>query len=109
MKNLKILSLAVLASLTLACSAPALIVGQPGEKTASENVQVFFIERPQCNFDTIALISIEGGYYSLAMMVNAMRRQAAEVGASGLYVLHAEQLELKEYFGSAKAIRCLSS
>lgn len=109
MTYLKYFNLAALGFLLCACSVPALIVGQPGEETGMENVQIFFHQRPACNFDTIALIRIEGGYYSLAMMLNAMRRQAAEVGAGGLYVLHTEQLELKEYIGSAKAIRCLSS
>ena len=109
MTYLKHFKLAALGCLMSACSVPALVVGQPGVETDIEKVQIHLYERPACNFDTIALIRVEGGYYSLAMMLNAMRRQAAEVGAGGLYVLHTEQLELKEYIGSAKAIRCLSS
>jgi hypothetical protein len=37
-----------------------------------------------------------------------MQKQAAMVGANGLYVLHTQQLDVKEYLGTAKAIRCLS-
>jgi hypothetical protein len=40
-------------------------------------------------------------------MVEGMRQHAARVGASGLYVLQTQQLEIKEYLGTARAIRCL--
>ncbi len=89
------------------CIEPAMIVGQPGASVDPEEVVVYYIDRPRCNFETIAHIRVSGGYLTLDSMFKNMRRQAAMVGASGLYVLHTQQLNIKEYLGTAKAIRCL--
>ena len=97
----------LLLCLLAGCSVPATIVGQPGEKTRPESVRIYYTQRPQCEFETIALVQVEGSYYSLQSMFDQMRSQAAEVGANGLYVLHTQRLETKEYLGTAKAIRCL--
>ncbi len=51
---------------------------------------------------------MQGGYLSLQSMVAKMRQQAAEVGASGVYVLETQQSSMKDFRGSAKAIRCLA-
>ncbi len=98
----------LLSSLLLSgCVEPSLVVGQPGPSLASEEVSIYYIERPRCNFQTIAHIKVTGGYFSLDAMLRNMRREAAQVGASGLYVLHSQQLDTKEFLGTAKAIRCL--
>lgn len=84
-----------------------MIIGQRQASISSEEVVVYYMDRPRCEYVTIAHIQANGGYFSLASMLANMRREAAEVGANGLYVLHTQQLEVKEYLGTAKAIRCL--
>ena len=91
------------------CAHPPMMLGQPRAELVSEDVVVYFIDRPQCNFETVAYLQVDGGYFSLNSLLERMRQQAAEIGASGLYVLHTQRSELKDYRGSAKAIRCLSA
>lgn len=91
------------------CTERALVIGQPSAGIDSGDVIIYYTERPRCNFETVAHLRAIGGYYSLDSMFMNMRRQAAELGASGVYVLHTQQLAIKEYLGTAKAIRCLPS
>lgn len=107
MKKFLILALMLSNCLLSGCVESTLVVGQPGTAIKSEEVTVYYIDRPSCKFETIALIKVSGGYYSLDTIVEGMRQQAASVGANGLYVLQTQQLEIKEYLGTAKAIRCL--
>ncbi len=106
MKKIRKSILAVLMSSLVGCAQLPLIVGQPRAEIASEDVIIYYSERPRCNFETIAHIRVTGGYLSLESMLGKMRQQAAEVGASGLYVLQTQQLDVKEFLGTAKAIRC---
>ncbi|MDH3390119.1 MAG: hypothetical protein OEN02_19705 [Gammaproteobacteria bacterium] len=107
MKQLPVLIL-LLASYSLpGCAEKAVLVGKPGPAVEAEEVVTYYIDRPRCNFETVAHIRVNGGYFSLESMLRNMRRQAAELGASGLYVLQTQQLEIREYLGTAKAIRCL--
>ena len=107
MKNSLILAVLLSSYSLSACVESNLVVGQPGPSIKNEDVVVYFIDRPRCNFETIAHISMNGGYYSLDSLVWGMRQQAASVGATGLYVLQTQKLALMEYLGTAKAIRCL--
>jgi hypothetical protein len=107
MKKSLILILFATAYLLLGCAAPALVVGQPKASIANDDVVVYYIDRPRCNFETVAHIRVTGGYFSLDSMFKDMRQQAATLGASGLYILHTQQLDVKEFLGTAKAIRCL--
>lgn len=95
------------AGLLAGCMQPALVIGPQRAAIASEDVVIYYADRPHCRFETIAHIQAEGGFFSLQTMFGNMRRQAAEIGASGLYVLQTQRSEMKEYSGSAKAIRCL--
>lgn len=90
------------------CMNPSVIVGQPRDSVDSETVKVFYYKYPTCDFETIAHIQVYG-YYSLSSMLNNMRREAAELGANGLYLQHTQQLGVKEYLGTAKAIHCSSA
>ena len=99
--------LMLLLSLFSGCASPPFIVGQTGEPISSEAVEIYYLTRPACNFETIAHIQMQGWYFTLDSLLKNMRRQAAQVGASGLYVLQTQQLEMKDYTGTAKAIRCL--
>ena len=107
MKKSTLLTLLLSCQLLSGCVEPALVVGQPGTSLSSEAVRIFYIDRPSCNFETIAHIRVTGGYFSLNSMLSNMRQDAAEVGANGLYVLQTQQLHNKEFLGTAKAIRCL--
>ena len=90
-----------------ACVEPAIVTGQPGPALSSEEVDVYYVERPRCEFETVAHIRVNGGYFSLQAMLRNMRQEAAELGAGGLYVLETRTLDNREVIGTAKAIRCL--
>ena len=107
MNNSLIMTLIALSLLLAGCAESSLVVAKPGASLPGGEVSVYYIDRPRCNFETIAHIRVTGGYFSLESMVSKMRRQAAEAGASGLYVLQTQRLETKEFLGTAKAIRCL--
>ena len=107
MKKYTLLTLLLSSQLLSGCVEPALVVGQPGTSLSSDAVRIYYIDRPSCTFETIAHIKVTGGYFTLNSMLRNMRRDAAEVGASGLYVLQTQQLHNREYLGTAKAIRCL--
>lgn len=109
MKLLLRLPVILFSGLLAACAAPSLVIGQPRAALKSEEVVIYYMQRPLCDFETVAHIQVNGGYYSLDSMLKNMRSAAAEVGAGGLYVLHTQQLEVKEYLGTAKAIRCLTA
>jgi len=102
------LAIYLLSSLLLSgCVEPAMVVGNPSAAVENEAVNIYYLDRPDCNFETIAHINVTGGYFSLQTMFRNMRREAAQVGADGLYVLHTQQLPTREFLGTAKAIRCL--
>lgn len=89
------------------CASPALVVGQTAPALDAEEVDIYYVDRPRCNFETIAYLRSTGGYISLASMFRKMRSEAGKLGASGVYVLETRQLETREFLGTAKAIRCL--
>ncbi len=91
-----------------ACAEPSLVIGTPGPALASEEVVVYYIDRPRCNFETIAHLRAIGGYLSVQSMLAGMRKRAAKLGASGVYVYETQQSSMKDFRGSAKAIRCLT-
>lgn len=89
------------------CVEPALVVGQPGPALASGEVDIYYAERPRCDFETVAHFRASGGYLTLAAMFRHMRIDAAKLGAGGLYVVETSRLDSGEFIGTAKAIRCL--
>ena len=92
----------------VACAQPPLITGRPGAAVDSSEVAIYYAQRPVCRFETVAELSASG-YFSLQSMFSSMRRDAAVLGADAVYVVHTQQTEMKEFLGSAKAIRCLSA
>ena len=90
------------------CANSTLVVGQQRAAIDSEDVVVYFYERPRCAFETIAWIELKHGYFGMEHLLAGMREAAASVGAGGLVLLQSEQLSLSEFAGSGKAIRCLS-
>ena len=88
------------------CAHPITIVGKVEAAVDSQNVDIYYPDLPQCNFDTVAYIRVEGGFYRLNSLIDHMRSQAASVGATGVYIMQTQRLDIKEYTGVAKAIRC---
>jgi hypothetical protein len=107
MKNSSLLIFLPICLFLHGCVEPALVVGQPSAAVDSETVDIYYIDRPHCNFETIAHINVTGGYFSLQAMLRSMRREAAELGAEGLYVQHTQQINTREFLGTARAIRCV--
>ena len=107
MKSFLFLTLLLSSLLLTGCAEPPLVIGQPVVSSNSQQVTIYYIDRPSCNFETLAYIRVTGGYFTLRSMLAKMQKQAAGVGADGLYVLYTQQLDVKEYLGTAKAIRCL--
>ena len=106
MPKLYRVSLIVGSFLLSGCLQPPLVVGQPRAAIAPDDVVVYYIDRPACAFETVAWLQVEGGYFSLQSMLTKMRSEAANLGASGLYVLQTQRSDMKEFSGSARAIRC---
>jgi hypothetical protein len=104
-----LLTILILSTCTLYGCINTTVIGKPEVGITAEEVAIYYIDRPRCDFETIAHIRVSGGFFTLDSMLKSMRRQAAKVGANGLYVLQTQQLDLKEYLGTAKAIRCLAA
>jgi hypothetical protein len=103
-----LLTILIISTCALSGCVNTTVVGKPEAGITAEEVAIYYIDRPRCEFETIAHIRVSGGFFTLDSMLKSMRRQAAKVGANGLYVLHTQQLDVKEYLGTAKAIRCLA-
>jgi len=105
----KLIILSLVSVFVSACAHPVLIVGKTSESIEAEDVQLYYTQKPACDFETVGYLRIEGWSYSLDSLFERMQVQAAEVGANGVYVIETRRLELFEYIGTARAIRCLSS
>lgn len=103
----KLVCLLILSAMSIGCALPVTVVGPVGKSIDASKAVIYYPQRPDCNFETIGYILVEGGYYSLQSLFRKMRLQAASVGADAIYVLFTQRLDIKEYIGSAKAIRCL--
>ncbi len=91
----------------IACaSRSVVIVGGEKEAIDSKEVEVFFGNPPQCEFEIVAHIKIPGEYYSRASLINGFRERAADIGASVVQITFIQQSGASEYFGSARALRC---
>ena len=89
------------------CAQTPLVTGRPSAALSPDAVEIFYPRRPACRYEVVAELSASG-YVSLASMFARMRRDAATLGADGLYVVHTQQTSMKEFLGSARAIRCLA-
>ncbi|MDJ0776239.1 MAG: hypothetical protein QNJ85_00150 [Gammaproteobacteria bacterium] len=99
----------LISSLVLAaCVQPPVVIGRPGNALDPNEVSIFYTQRPTCRFETVAELSASG-YLSLQSMFSNLRRDAAALGADGVFVVYTQQTEMKEFLGTAKAIRCLSA
>ena len=97
-----------LAGNLVACTPPIVLTGMKTEPVHPDKVQLYFTEAPDCEYEKVGYLSVKGGYYSQASLFRAMQREAAKVGATGVYVQEARQLDILEFIGTATAIRCSS-
>ncbi len=63
MKNSIVMAILLSICSLSACVRSSLVVGQPGASINSEDVVVYFIDRPACNFETVTHISMNGGLF----------------------------------------------
>ena len=107
MSRLKILSVAmILVGLLNGCARPIVLTGSETEAIHPDEVRLFFTQRPDCSYEKVGFLRVSGGYYSRSSLFRAMQREAAKVGADGVYVQEVRQLDILEYIGTATAIRC---
>jgi hypothetical protein len=88
------------------CAHPITIVGEVGPEIDADRVDIYYPDSPKCNFNTVAYIRVEGGFYSLNSLIKHMRLQAANVGADAVYIMQTQRLDIKQFTGVAKAIKC---
>lgn len=99
--------IAFTSSLVMGCSSEPFVVGKAGPPRSVESVKIYYIDRPDCQFETIAHLVMETPYFSLQGVINAMRQQAAELGAEGLYVEQTQRLPGRDYVATGRAVRCV--
>jgi hypothetical protein len=103
---MKVLFLSIFMLGLTACISNTVITGEATEEVEVSKVKVLYASLPECDFDVIAQIEIPGNYYSRASLVNALREEAAEIGASAVQITYIQQIGASEYLGSARALRC---
>jgi len=90
-----------------ACTTGSTVV--TGPVTAAMDmtkVQVVY-QSPSCHYEAVAHIEFSGGFFSRAALIDGFRQKAAELGAGIVQVLQVQPVGSNEYFGSARALRCL--
>jgi len=60
----------VLLSVLGGCVKPIVVVGKITEPVDAESVKLYYTQRPQCEFETVGYLRINGGYYSKASLFN---------------------------------------
>jgi len=91
-----------------ACTYNSTVVtGKVSAPIDINEVVVFYDKAPQCEFEVIAHIKIPGEYYNRDSLINAFRQQAAKIGAPAVQILYIQKQGITEFFGSARAIRCI--
>jgi hypothetical protein len=86
-----------------------LLTGTVNEKKESNQIQIYLNSEPDCDFEIVAMIQIPGGYYSRGSLLSAFRNSAAHLGADALQVTYLQKVGASEFYGSARALRCLDS
>ncbi len=93
-------------ALTACHSQSVIISGQVYPAVERQQVTVYLGQRPTCDFAVIADIEVKGGYFKRDSLIEGMRQQAAEVGATAVEIIDVQQVGAVEYMGSARALRC---
>ena len=89
-----------------ACTTGSTVVtGKVSEPVDIADVRVLY-QRPNCEFEEVARIDMPGNYFDRVRLIDAMREQAAALGADLLQIIDLELVGSSEYRGSARALRC---
>lgn len=101
--NCKLVTL--VASLILAGCASSTVTGRAYPPIPVNEVRVWFSGRPDCSLEEIGFISVP---YSVgqSMMVSALKKEAAAIGAQHVFVTAVNSNLNLEYSGGALAGRC---
>ena len=70
------------------------------------DVIVYYGNYPSCEYSLIAQMEVSGSYFSKSAILSAFKQKAAALGANGVVVDYLTQSTMKEYSGTAEAIRC---
>ncbi len=98
--------LPVLLLLLGACASQSTVVTGPVREAVDiADVRILY-QRPDCEFEEVAWIDIPGNYFSRPRMIDAMRQQAATLGAEILQIIDLQQVGSSEYRGTGRALRC---
>ncbi len=100
---MKCLALAVVV-LLVGC-ASSTVTGRAHPPISENDVRVWFSGRPDCSLEEIGFISVP---YSVgqSMMVSALKKEAAAIGANHVFVTAVNSNRNLEYSGGALAGRC---
>ena len=101
----KIICCSLLVLPMLACSSSTIVTGKAGEARETAEVQVLY-QRPACAFEEVAWIEIPGNYFTRPRLIDAMRQQAAALGAGMIQIIDLQTVGASEYRGTARALRC---
>lgn len=85
----------------------AVIVGPVTDAIEVEDVAVYYEQLPQCDITTIAHFRAPGEFLTRQGMVSVFRHKASQLGATAIQVVDIQKSGSTNYFGSARAIRCI--
>lgn len=103
------LSLVIILLLTLTSCArkDILVIGEVYPEIEVDTVAVYLMDKPACDFNVIATIKIPGDIYSQSGLVNSFKSVAADLGAPIIQVTSSRKINVTEYMGTARALRCV--
>jgi len=86
-------------------SQSTVVTGTVAEAVDVADVRILY-RRPDCEFEEVAWIGIPGDYFSKPRLIDAMREQAAALGAEMIQIIDLQTVGSSEYRGTARALRC---
>lgn len=92
--------------LTACAIQDILVVGETMPATDPETIQVYLMDKPDCDFYVIANIQIPGDTHSRASLINSFKNTAARFGATMVQVTSIRKINVSEFMGTARALRC---
>jgi hypothetical protein len=99
------LALALLPILAACAPGSTVVTGPVADPLPMTDVQLLY-RRPDCDFIEVARIEIPGNYFNRLRLIDALRAEAARLGADRLQIIDLETVGSSEYRGTARALRC---
>ncbi len=91
--------------LTACASQSTVVTGTVAPAIDLADVRVVH-QRPDCDFEEVAWIDVPGNYFSKPRLIDALRGQAAALGADVVQIIDLQREGSTEYRGTARALRC---